>query len=375
MKIVIISQHLFPMQTPRAHRTTELAKELSRLGNDVVIYAVLGKYDYTEFERENKLRVKPIPVKFQYHPYSSDADGKRVFIDKVLGKLFGKIFEFPYIEFLFNIPKILKKENDIDLLISIADPHHIHWGCVRAKRRLKDNFARVWIADCGDPFMSNGLSTDHLSYFSTFEKRFCKACDYITVPIEAAKAAYYPEYRAKINVVPQGFEFDLHGKASEPNNSVPTFAYAGTFYRDIRNPKLILDHLSSLKEKFKFIIYTNDREMVLPYLSILGEKIELKKPIPRKQLLKELEKMDFLLNIENNDIMFQVPSKLIDYAITQRPILSLNPRKLETNKISEFLAKNYSNSTKVENLNQYHITHVAQSFLKLYASKKTSNSI
>ncbi|NCC88209.1 MAG: hypothetical protein EOM05_10180 [Clostridia bacterium] len=27
MKILIISQHIFPMQTPRAHRTTELVKE------------------------------------------------------------------------------------------------------------------------------------------------------------------------------------------------------------------------------------------------------------------------------------------------------------------------------------------------------------
>ena len=48
MKVVIISQHIFPMQTPRAHRTTELIIELAKRGYDVTVYAVLGKYDYTE---------------------------------------------------------------------------------------------------------------------------------------------------------------------------------------------------------------------------------------------------------------------------------------------------------------------------------------
>ena len=49
--ILIISQHIFPKQTPRAHRTTELAIELSRQGYDVTVYAVLGKYNYYDFAK------------------------------------------------------------------------------------------------------------------------------------------------------------------------------------------------------------------------------------------------------------------------------------------------------------------------------------
>ena len=52
MKILIISQHIFPMQTPRAHRTTELIKELSNRGYLITVYAVLGKYDYRSFENK-----------------------------------------------------------------------------------------------------------------------------------------------------------------------------------------------------------------------------------------------------------------------------------------------------------------------------------
>ena len=54
MKILIISQHIFPIQTPRAIRTTELVKELTRQGHKVIVYAVLGKYNYSGFEKEFK---------------------------------------------------------------------------------------------------------------------------------------------------------------------------------------------------------------------------------------------------------------------------------------------------------------------------------
>ena len=171
MKILVIAQHIFPMQTPRAHRATELAKELSRLGHEVTVYAVLGKYRYNDFEKEYNLKVKNIPIRFQFKPYSSDGFEKRTFIDKVTGRLFGKLFEFPNIEFLFNLPGLIKKEKKHDLLISIADPHHIHWGCARAKLKYPDNFPKKWIADCGDPFFINTNRNEyHYGYYSKFEK-------------------------------------------------------------------------------------------------------------------------------------------------------------------------------------------------------------
>ena len=64
MKILVLSQHIFPMQTPRAHRTTELIKELALQGHNVTVYAVLGKYNYTEFEKQTKIKVKTILVSY-----------------------------------------------------------------------------------------------------------------------------------------------------------------------------------------------------------------------------------------------------------------------------------------------------------------------
>ena len=368
MKILVISQHLFPIQTPRAHRTTELVKELSRQGHDVTVYAVLGQQDYSTFESTYNIQVKNIPIHFQKHPYNSDGDGKRTIIDKILGRLLGKILEFPNIEFTLRVPEIIQKENNFDALITIADPHQIHWGAAKARKRNPNNFPPVWIADCGDPFMMNQSKNGHLAYFARFEKSFCRLCDYITVPVIEAKNAYYSEFRDKIRIIPQGFEFTIENNPA-PDNAVITFAYAGTFYQDIRNPSAFLNFISSLAIDFKFVVYTLHTELLIPYKKKLGNRLEIRKPLDRIKLIEELKKMDFLLNIENIKSPSQIPSKLIDYAITGRPILSINPRMSSTDAIVEFLNRDFSKQLVVHDIENYQISNVTRQFIDLINEK------
>ena len=57
--------------------------------------------------------------------------------------------------------------------------------------------------------------------------------------------------------------------------------------------------------------------------------------------MKELRNYDFFINFENVKLSRLLPSKLIDYAIANRPILSINTSKLNTQCISEFFQGNY----------------------------------
>ena len=367
MKILIITQHIFPIQTPRSIRSTELIKELARRGHEVTVYAVLGKYNYTNFEREYGINVKNIPIRWELYPNNSDGSGKRVFFDKVTAKLFCKL-EFPLMEFYYKIPDIIKSEKIFDVLISISDPHHIHWGCASAKKQYPSKFPKRWIADCGDPFMKNGTSKDHLKFFAKYERQFCEACDYITVPIEKAIEAYYPEYRDKIRVIPQGFDFDLTNLETKPiTNTVPTFAFAGMFYADIRNPRLFLEHLSTIKKDFRFIVYTRFDNLLSDYKERLNGKMIIKKPISRTELIEELRKMDFLVNISNAHSPNQLPSKLIDYGIAGRPILDINPQNPDTKLIDNFLDGDYSKALKIDHLENYHISAVVKKFEELFS--------
>lgn len=362
-RIVIISAHFFPRISPRATRTTELAKELSRLGHDVTVYAVLGKYDYSQFEKTYNLKVRNLG-KLRFFPYNSDGVVKTSFFRSVARKLLHDMIEYPDIELSFKVIKILKSEKDIDLLITIGAPHPIHWGTTYGEKYFKKNNIRNWIADCGDPYMGNRLEK-HPFYFKYIEKWFCRKVDYLTIPIEEAKNAYYKEYHHKIRVIPQGFNFeDIKIEEKLKNNSLVTFIYAGNFYTGIRDPRPFLDYLCELKIDFKFILYTKSLHLVESYKDKLKDKLVIKDYIPRRELLQVMSQVDFLINFENGTEV-QSPSKLIDYALTKRPILSLNSYQIDKKIIDQFLNKNYSNQFVVQDIEQYDIRNVANKFIHL----------
>lgn len=370
LNILIISHVLFPAKYPRAYRTTELAIELARQGHDVTVYAVLGNYDYTNFELEHHLKIRNIG-KMLFVRLNSDGTIRNKIIIKILNKLLHKLFEFPDIEFMFRIPRIINLVKNVDLLISIGIPFPIHWGCALTKYINKRSFPKIWVADCGDPYMGSQFNKP-LFYFKYIEKWFCNKTDYLAVPSENIINAYYPEFRNKIKVIPQGFNFEEVEYSNESvDNPIPTFAYAGIFYKKKRDPSLFLDYLCSLKTNFKFVIYTASDELIRPYYEILNNKIEVRPYIERKRLLIELSRMDFLLNIENLHDNYGSPSKLIDYAIVRRPILSIQADKFPVNTIHEFLEGNYQNQFIVQNVEQYNISNVAKQFITLYNINNT----
>jgi hypothetical protein len=77
-----------------------------------------------------------------------------------------------------------------------------------------------------------------------------------------------------------------------------------------------------------------------------------------------MSKMHFVVNFENVGST-QTPSKLIDFAILEKPILSIKFGALNTQIVDEFFAGNYQNALVIENVDQYRIENVAKAFLSL----------
>lgn len=364
-KITIISLSTYPMNTPRSLRTHELATELSRQGHEVNIYVLTGEYNYSTYEKETGIQVHSLghTLFFSYNPLN----GMQLTTPaKIIRKLVGKFLEFPHIELIKNTYQSLKKETDIDLLITIALPYPIHWGTALFRtinyRKLKNT---IWVADCGDPYMGNEFKS-HPFYFKYIEKWFCKQADYITVPVDTAKKAYYPEFSSKIKVIPQGFNFNNIKVVDQyKKNDVPTFIYAGNFYKDLRDPTAFLDYLVSLNLDFRFIVYTKTTQPLKKYRDKLGAKLIIKDFIAREELIYEMSKADFLLNLENPSKV-QSPSKLIDYALASRPILSINTnQELNYKLINQFFEGVYTETLIVNNLDSFNIENVASEFLSL----------
>lgn len=370
LNIVIISRTIFPQFSPRSFRATELAKELARRGHKVTLYAVLGKYDYSDFQKETGIIVKNIG-NMLFATSDSENNFRYNLLDKMLYHSLHRIIEFPDIELTMRIPHILKKEKKCNMLITIAAPHAIHWGAAIAKAIIpKKKFPETWISDCGDPYIGNSIEKKNKFIFKPIEKLWGRKTDYITIPIEAARKGYYPEFSSKIKVIPQGFDFSvISTDNSFIKNDIPTFAYAGSIIPGFRDPTVFLNYISSLNCDFRFIVFTTDAKFYLHFKKVLKNKIEIRQYLPREQLIYELSRMDFLINFTNPSTT-QAPSKIIDYLLAKRPILDISKDFIEVNSFNEFLDRNYKNQRERLDISQFDIKNVTDQFLDLYYENK-----
>ncbi len=362
-KILLVTNAFYPEISPRSYRATELAREFYRQGHEVVVITRFRNHDYRDFLLETPVQIKmwkwgrlPEVVIPKRNPWA--------FISRVFKRVLMILFEYPAIEDMFHVRKMLRREKGYDLMISFAVPYPVHWGVAWAMNRRKKN-ATKWVADCGDPYMGDVLDSFRKPfYFACLEKWFCKKADFITIPVQSAIDAYYPEFHWKIRIIPQGFDFNLSTQRQvKHDREVPEFAYAGRFLQGIRDPEPLLAFLSKIEMPFRFHVYTDQPEYLRNYLDLLKEKLIVSGFIPREQLIKELSRMDFLINFDNNTTL-NVPSKLIDYSITGRPVLNIK-KEFSAESVTNFLKGNYSNRMQLPDPMCYHIRIVSEQFLVL----------
>ena len=264
---------------------------------------------------------------------------------------------------------MLRKESGYDILISFAVPFPVQWG-VAGVWSDKIPIASKWVADCGDSYMLGRLDTFRKPfYFKYLEKSFCRECTYITIPFRELQFQFYPEFRTKIKVIPQGFNFkDIILCEGIINNEKPHFIFAGSIIQGKRDLTLFLEFLSSLQSEFLFIVYTNQPEYFMRFKTSLGHKLDIRNYIDRISLIYEMSKADFLVNVDTTYDSISnteaIPSKLIDYALSERPILNLNSTNLDREMVMEFLNKDYTRRRIIEKAN-YDIENVASGFIEI----------
>lgn len=364
-KILIVANGFYPENSPRSFRATELAKELVRQGHavKVITHSRPGTAIYCQ---ENGIEFKDLGQLTWPVPTIKGSGIVRLFW-RVIVRFSGLLFEYPMIQLIPLVKKALKNESGYDMLISIAVPYPIHWGVAQVRNK-KHTIAKIWVADCGDPYMLQENDTFKPPfYFGWFERKFCRKADFITVPTANSINGYYKEFHDKIRVISQGFRFDdltlFHGNKE---SGKVIFGYGGMFIPNRRDPSELLTFLNSLDSTFdfEFHIYTSTPQFVEQYIEASKGRIKLKRVTDRAALLFEMSKMDFVVNFENVGTA-QTPSKLIDYVIIKKPILSVKFSDFKSQIVMEFLKGDYSNALIINDPDQYRIENVARKFLNL----------
>lgn len=363
-KILIISQAFFPENSPRSFRATELVKEFARKGHIVTVITPRIDSIHDAFEKEHAVIIKQMG-NYTWKPIITKGKSIEVFLRRLVCRFSNLLFEYPAIQLFWLVKKALKAEASYDLMISIAVPFPVHWG-VAAARTKKTPIADKWVADCGDPYVGRENDTFKVPfYFGYIEKWFCRKADFLSVPTKGSVQAYFEEFHHKIKVISQGFRFeDIELYKGSAKNGRAVFGYGGAFIKGMRDPTELLTYLCSLQVDFEFQIFTNTPDLVLPFIKLSNGRIRLMPVIPRRKLLFELSKFDFMVNFENEGAR-QTPSKLIDYVIINKPILSVKTGALDKAIVNEFLAGDYRNKVVIEDPEQYRIEQVCNKFLSL----------
>jgi len=381
-KLIITSYNFFPENTPRAFRTFELAKEFSRRGYEIFLFIPEYNFEYDTLERRYNQKIFKTKTGFLLNRNGKVIRNRNSGVPSRVGSAVNLKAKMVVKELLHQIiPEANRFEYGITLstrmaeisgekfdgLISIAMPFCSHWGSVLG--RVRNNIEiDVMIAEYGDPFYEN-RAYNNFYHHLLFEKMVMRYFDYIVVPDKIAVDSYLRfKNRENIKVIPQGLRFE-DVRVAEYRKNVPiTFGFAGNLYKKIRDPRSFLDYLTTIDSEFKFIIYTNmdnsdTRELLQPYFEKLGRKMVVNHKISRFNCIYELSKMDFLINFENESVN-QVPSKLIDYGLSGRPILSFKSSTFSRKIFEQFMEGRYENEVKID-LTPFRIENVCDRFEEL----------
>ncbi len=379
MKIHILTGVSYPELHPRAFRAYELAKEFALQGDEVHVSVLtrVEEFDYEKLEKDCNIHIHLLDL----YKRKKGEDGNQIVKSGQNGITHSafRYYRLALEYFLsgrlfFYAPKIAQQiliDEDTDMFISLSTPFmDILAGAIyRRKHPLPHT---CFIADSGDPF-SGSEQYKHAFYMQNIERETYKEYNYITIPVETAKNAYLKVVEEdKIKIIPQGFNFADTPIARYKKNDILTFAYAGVFYQDIRNPEFLLQYLCEKQSAFRFLVFLRHRDvdidqMIDKYKSKLGERLEVRYGVERKELIYELSKCDFLVNVGNNNTT-QLPSKLIDYGITKRPVIHCTKDNFDEKEFERFMQLDFADVGPID-IEEYNIKHITRKFKELTIRK------
>lgn len=365
-KILIITHWFYPRQNPRAFRSFELYRELKKKNEvDVLIgdwkCYLKSSEDYHTLDSYGSNKVINKNAKLSNYSLVQLAL-------KVLEYFIGERYLLTSGIFLY---KSINFES-YDAVISIGLPFYIHWVTSFKLRKYNGNI--ISISDWGDPFYGDSVKKI-APYFKRIQKKVCNTFNFVVTPTHTAVEYYsiYKKASENVKVIPQGFNFNDIELSEYKKNEIPHFAYAGIFYLDKRNPEEFLAFLSSLKRDFVFSIFTIThgpvyQDILMKYKDLLGDKLQIYDIVPRLDCIKILSTYDFLVNIDNLSTV-QVPSKLIDYTLTKRPIISFKQDDIPKERFFKFLDGDYTDRLSIS-IDKYRIENVCDRFIDLLNGEK-----
>ena len=332
MKVLIISPYFHPYENPRAYRWTQVANYLQTCGHDVHVLTSNDHNLGNEYRTINIYRVgNSTPDKAIFTNKSANRgswvpDFIKTGIKRHLWPDESRLWIRPAFQKAIQICDM----HDIDFLISVSLPFSSH--CVA--QRIKKINSLPWLADVGDPFELGKAHNKHRRRLEK-EKSILNQCDAITVTTSSLASSYQSSLKnhsGRVSMIgpmssPLVDESALIHSRTE--NDPIKLGYFGTFYRNVRDPDVLIHGINLLTKnwsqaKIEIHLYGDIKSLFLNQIQsqIHSERVRLisHTNVPRSEVICAMKEMDILLSVGNKS-RNQIPSKVVDYVVSLRPIL------------------------------------------------------
>lgn len=227
-----------------------------------------------------------------------------------------------------------------DALLSVSIPFTSHLVAHQLRKSLR---GAAWLADVGDPFsFSSATPPNNTSIYHrtnvAWEGKVFRATDHISVTSDQTADRYrqmYPDCASKLVVIPPLVSDSIEPVAPGPHWKTTDrsirLVFTGTLYRAIRNPQFLFDvferllrtPLGSRLELHLYGLVNDCRDLVERYQTRLGEHLHVHGPVSVKKSREAIADADVLINLGNRTEC-QLPSKIVEYAATGKPILNIS---------------------------------------------------
>lgn len=321
--ILIISNFIPPEHSATGRIAFSIAKELSKT-NNVHLLCLSSNEELPNCEN---LVIKKILSRYgKYKKLVSNAINKKglaKLLLKIRYKLYYKIVQKRGAEdlksHLAKFKKVAKKyiiENGIDTLITISNPFETQ----EIGRYLKNAISTLkWY-----PYLMDS-NRHNLSYKTAVEEEVetLKGADKILiVPALTFDKDFCSDFKGRTEIV------DLPIIPTETQVDAPQdvttikMIFAGMFYKEVRDPKPLLEFVSRLPKNYRLELYCGGyTSPINEYKAKLGDRLSVNGFISPEELDKKMSSAQLVINI-GNTVLNQVSSKAYDLIAAGKPILN-----------------------------------------------------
>ena len=338
-RILVVTHQFTPHVSPRTTRWSILCEELSSRGYEV--HVITGT-------RQNGNENKDYQVQYlgsdrlgslieSTRRASSKSEENNIikklffFVAKRIYRLIYRVFAWPDYSMLwyFSVRMKIKNIPDYDLLISVSLPFTSHLVAYTLNKKRGTR----WIMDIGDPFYLKKDAPENNKYLYSylnkyFENKFYKHASKVVFTHKESMEHHkktFDTLNQKSSLLPPVFHTKINKKTNNFNyKKTPVkVAYFGVLTIGVRTPDNFLSFINALDmNNIEIHWYTNeDSKHMIKSVYSKSSKNFFHDMVPRDEALDLMDnEYHALLNIGNQN-PFQLPSKVIEYISTGKPII------------------------------------------------------